>query len=234
MKIFVDTIIKIFDKDGKEIRRDVYTDDPPVQNFLVILRNCLSRQPDGLPTTIIQLTLDKATDINGSQYTSLPDIFNVGNYFATDAPMCEQLQLANAPDTWGIVIGSDDSPYTVTQYKLFSPYPCGRGVGYFNYLDTDVIQPYFDGTYVIWGLHRLMINDSDSPQWVREVGIIAYDSGAGRLVLISRDIVSPPIQVPPRGVLDITILFRGIMSLYQAFIRLDWASPVETSTRGVV
>jgi len=234
MKIFIDTIIRVLDRDGREIRRDVLVGDPPVQNFLVMLKNVLSRPPDGLPTNVIQLTLDKATDINGSQYTPIPDIFYTGDYFATDAPMCEQLQLVGAPNTWGIVVGSDDSPYTPTQYKLFLPYPCGRGVGYFNYLDTEVIQPYYDGTYVVWGLHRLAINDSDSPQWVGEIGIIAYDTGTGRFVLISRDVISPPIQVPPRGVLDITILFRGILSLYQAFMRFDWASPVETSSRTVL
>jgi len=233
MKIFIDTIIRILDRDGKEIRRDVLVSDPPVQNFLVIIRNCLSRPPDGLPAQIMQLSLDNATDINGSQYTPKPEMYIFGDYLATDAPMCEQLQLSRAPDTWGIVLGSDDSPYTVTQYKLFSPYPCGRGVGYLNYLDTDIIQPYFDGTYVVWGLHRTAINDSDSPQWIREVGIIAYDTNVGRFVLISRDVISPPIQVPPRGVIDITILFRGILSLYQAFMRLDWASPVETSSRTV-
>jgi len=233
MKLFIDTIIRVLDRGGKELRRDVLVGDPPVQNFLVILRNCLSRPPDNLPSTVIQLTLDKATDINGSQYTPTPDEFVLENYFATDAPMCEQLQLTGAPDTWGIVVGSDDSPYTATQYKLFSIYPCGRGVGYFNYLETDVIQPYYDGTYVVWGLHRIAINDSDSPQWVGEIGIIAYDSYTGRLVLISRDVISPPIQVPPRGALDITILFRGILSLYQAFLRLDWASPVETTSVAV-
>jgi len=231
MKLFIDTIVRVLDKDGRELRRDVYINDPPVQNFLVILKNCLSKQPSGLPTTIIQLTLDKATDINGSQYTPTPDIFAYGDYFATDAPMCERLQLSGAPDTWGIVVGSDDSPYTPTQYKLFSPYPCGRGVGYLNYLDTEVIQPYFDGTYIIWGLHRIAINDSDSPQWIREVGIIAYATDTGRFVLISRDVISPPIQVPSRGIIDITILFRGIMSLYRAFTGLDWASTVETSSR---
>jgi len=233
MKILIDTIIRVLDKDGREIRRDVLIGDPPVQNFLVILKNFLSRPPTDFPTQVMQLSLDNATDINGSQFTPTPDMFRNNYYFSVETPMCEQLQLAGAPDTWGITVGSDDSPYTPTQYKLYSRYPCGRGVGYFNYLETEVIEPYFDGTYVAWGLHRVAINDSDSPQWVGEIGIIAWDFGGGRFVLISRDVISPPIQVPPRGVLDITILFRGIMSLYQAFTRLDWASPVETSSRTV-
>jgi hypothetical protein len=103
-----------------------------------------------------------------------------------------------------------------------------------NYLGTKVTEPAFDGTYVKIIIQRLIANEADEQQYVREVGLIAREFYTWRRFLLARDVISPAIAMPPKSLLEVNIVLAGILAPYNIFFRRDYAVGYQTSQRSIV
>ncbi|MHC1628475.1 MAG: hypothetical protein ACXQTI_06585 [Candidatus Nezhaarchaeales archaeon] len=211
------------DKDGRVLRKGVKHFNSFVKNFLVMIETMFKGEdslfPPPAPT--------QAVDVNGNPFTlSFPT--PEGNYgiplgWRVDADAGDRLIERGEPTDWGILVGSDDSPTTINFYSLVAPYPHGKGEGYMNYLSTEMTEPEFDGTYVKFTIRRLIINEADVSQLVREVGLVAREYYTWRKFLLARDVLTEPISMPPKSLLDVTIVIAGVLAPYNVIYTSDYA-----------
>jgi hypothetical protein len=221
-------------QDGKELLRGAKPFDSLLRNFIVMLETLFK----GMDTKFPPPSPSQIQDTSGTYKTltfPLPEAkYGIPLGWRVDAEAGDTLELRDEPTDWGIMVGYGDSPTTINFWKLENPYPHGRGVGYMNYLGTKVTEPTFDGTYVKFTIQRLIANEADQPQYVREVGLIAREYYTWTRFLIARDVITPQVTMPPKSLLEVTIVLAGIMAPYNIFFRKDFAVGYQTSQRSIV
>ena len=217
------------DKNGKVILKGAKPFNSFVKNFMVMLEAMFkgedSKTPPDTPT--------QAVDIDGNSFSlSFPtpeNHYGIPLGWRVNAEAGDTLFLRNEPTEWGIVVGSGDSPTTINFWNLESIYPHGKDEGYMNYLSTQVTEPEFDGTYVKFTIQRLVVNEADVSQIVREVGLIAREYYTWKRFLIARDVLDPPITMPPKSLLEVTIVIAGVMAPYNILYSSDLSVGYEAS-----
>jgi len=217
------------DKNGKVILKGAKPFNSFVKNFMVMLETMFkgedSKTPPDTPT--------QAVDINGNSFSlSFPtpeNHYGIPLGWRVNAEAGDTLFLRNEPTEWGIVVGSGDSPTTINFWNLESIYPHGKDEGYMNYLSTQVTEPEFDGTYVKFTIQRLIVNEADTSQIVREVGLIAREYYTWKRFLIARDVLDSPVTMPPKSLLEVTIVIAGVMAPYNIIYSSDLSVGYETS-----
>jgi len=222
--------LTVKDKNGKELKRVVQPMRSLLKNFMVMLETMFM----GKDTFWNLYTPSDAIDVDGNHFklsVSVP----AGNYgtpigWRIDAEAGEILYERGEPTDWGIMVGASDDPNTINFWNLAQPYPHGKGVGYMNYLSTEISEPYFDGSNVVIKVKRLMVNEADVEQTVREIGIIAREYHTWKRFLIARDVLDTPMTIPAKGLLDATIVIQGILAPYQVYYLEDYSVGHETST----
>lgn len=221
-------------RDGKPLMRIAKPFDSLLRNFIVMLETLFK----GMDTKFPPPAPSPVVDISGN-YVSLSfpapnNIYGIPLGWRVDAEAGDILLRRNEPTDWGIMVGSDDSPTTISFWKLGAPYSHGKGTGYMNYLDTTVTEPEYDGTYVKFSIKRLIVNEADVSQIVKEVGLIAREYNTWTRFLIARDVLPSPITMPPKSLLEVTIVIEGILVPYQIYYRKDYAIGSETSRKAIV
>jgi len=226
--------------DGKDILRGVKHFDSFVRNFMVMIESVLLGQHS-------RFTLppySNATDVTGSSVQlgrpSPPSGSSGGSsgdpYFGWSivADAGDRLEFFGLPTDWGILVGSGDSPTTINFWKLESPYPHGRTVGRMNYMSSNITEPVFDGSYVRFDIKRIIINESDATQIVREVGLVGLEYRTRNKFLFARDVITPPISMPPKSMLEITIVLAGLLAPLNIFFRRDAGVGTDSSIRSII
>lgn len=216
-------------KDGCELVRVVQPMRSLLRNFMVMLETMFK----GEDTFWNPPPPSEITDVNGnSTYLTFPTPngqYGIPLGWRIDAEAGDVLYERGEPTDWGIMVGASDDPNTINFWNLAQPYPHGRGVGYMNYLDTEMKAPYFDGSNVVMEIKRLVVNDSDAQQTVREVGIIAREFYTWTRFLIARDVLDYPINMPPKSLLEVTIIIQAILAPYNVFYVDDYSVGYESS-----
>lgn len=108
-------------------------------------------------------------------------------------------------DSIGIVIGKGLTPFNFEQYRLDSIIPNGGGAGQFAYQSFNpIIKEYNVGSKIYKVTHsRVFNNNSSSSITVTEVGI--YNKMVNEYnTLVTRDVLTTPIVVPPASKLTIS------------------------------
>jgi len=227
---YISLVVK--NKEGKELRRAVQPMRSLLRNFIVMLETMFK----GMDTLWNKYTPSDAIDVNGNKFKlSFPT--SGGRYgiplgWRIDAEAGEKLKERGEPTDWGIMVGSSDDPNTINFWSLSQPYPHGSGSGYMNYLDTIVKEPYFDGSNVCIEIKRIIVNEANVSQTVREIGIIAREFYTWKRFLIARDVLDSPIDVPPKGMLEVTIVIQGILAPYNVFYVDDYCVGYDSSKVG--
>jgi hypothetical protein len=121
-----------------------------------------------------------AIDITGTSRTTSIYIFRV-NAGSGDA-------------SYGIVVGSSDTPVTRDDYKLGSQISHGNGTGQLVYGAVSVDAPITYGTGYLTRVTRVFSNNSGSNVTVKEMGI--YSTQAGYSFCIIRDVLTTPVTIP--------------------------------------
>lgn len=231
IKGYVSLILR--DGSGKVIDNRIIEMDSLVRNFLVMIEAIFK----GIDSLYPQ-TLSSFTDINGNSVTpSFPTpqgVYGIPLGWRVDAEAGEVLKTRNEPTDWGIMVGSDDSPNTITVYRLYSPYPHGKGAGYMNYLSTSVSEPYFDGQYVRIDIKRVVANEADVYQVVKEIGLIAREYNTWNRILLAREVLSSPINMPPKSMLEVTISIVAVPALFNTIYVSDYSVGGELSTKSTI
>jgi hypothetical protein len=153
-----------------------------------------------------QFACDASTpviDIGGTtRYYQLPtniydSLSNSGMYINSGA----------GDSSFGLVVGSSDTPNTVNQYTMGAIIPHGTGSGQLSYGTHTIENPSNPtGTnYWFFRIIRTFTNNSGASITVKEIGLIvrAKDSSNNlRYFLIARDVISP-VTVPNGATLTV-------------------------------
>jgi len=116
----------------------------------------------------------------------------------------------------GIIVGTSDTPNTLTTYALGGKISHGTGSGQLVYgAETveDVTNP--SGNDLQFRITRTFTNNSGSTITVKEVGLLVkkFDaSGASRSWLIARDVLPSPVDVPDGATLTIRYVVKITVS----------------------
>lgn len=231
-------VLELRDRHGKVLRRDVRDFDPFVRNLIVLLENVLKGEDTFVSENIMPITLSNATDVEGNSFTPMPySSYNpegARQYWNIVADAGDVLIQRGEPTDWGILVGYGESPTTINFWSLENPYPHGRGQGYMNYLSTELTPPEFDGNYVKFTVKRRIINDATVTQRVTEVGVVAREFHTWRKLLIARDLLDTPIDMPPASLLEVTIVIQALPAPFNIITTLDYGVPEEVSSRHTV
>lgn len=112
----------------------------------------------------------------------------------------------------GIIVGSDNTPNSITTYKLVTKILHGSTSGLLLYGASsieDVTNP--SGNDLQFRMTRAFTNNSGATITVKEIGILGYgkDSGpAARSWLIARDVLPSPSDVPDGATLTIRYIVK--------------------------
>jgi len=180
----------VLDKDGKEIHRE----KKPMDSFTQNVMNLLGMFDAGGWVAI---------DVNGNSVT-----FTFKN--ATDDYLYNAEVLApSGEDKYGILVGSSDTAFDVTQYNLGSKISHGTGSGQLQYGDTSVVD--YGADYKTW--QRAFDNLSGADVVVKEIGMFAKvtreESGVPKAyyVMLARDVITTT-TVPNGGRLIVKYTFK--------------------------
>jgi len=180
----------VLDKDGKEIHRE----KKPMDSFTQNVMNLLGMFDAGGWVAI---------DVNGNSVT-----FTFKN--ATDNYLYNAEVLApSGEDKYGILVGSSDTAFDVTQYNLGSKISHGTGSGQLQYGDTSVVD--YGADYKTW--QRAFDNLSGADVVVKEIGMFAKvtreESGVPKAyyVMLARDVITTT-TVPNGGRLIVKYTFK--------------------------
>jgi len=127
----------------------------------------------------------------------------------------------NAPDnddTYGIVVGSGDTPVSPTDFNLASKIPHGTSSGQLDY-DTHTTTSSFSSTSSYVEISRIFTNKSGGDVIVKEVGMITWNYRMDRYnavttdvkFLVARDVLPSPILIP--NLASLTVRYRISLSL---------------------
>jgi hypothetical protein len=106
------------------------------------------------------------------------------------------MQAGAGVTSYGIVVGSSDTPVTRDDYRLGSQIAHGSGTGQLMYsaMSHDAPTPYSTG-YLTRAM-RVFTNNSGGDVTVKEVGVVIYYTNNPYYFLIIRDVLSTPVTIP--------------------------------------
>jgi len=106
-------------------------------------------------------------------------------------------------DSFGIVIGTGDTPVTADDYNLESKIAHGTGAGQLSYGAVTLYDPdIVDSNKTRQRIMRSFTNNSGADITVKEIGLIVKTSGDDYLVMVLRDVIVAT-TVPDGGTLDL-------------------------------
>lgn len=118
----------------------------------------------------------------------------------------------------GLVVGSGNTPFSVSQYSLAAEIAHGTSVGQLTRGATTFIPPSIatDGKSVSMSIERAFANGSGSDVVVKEVALKGYpyytqyydSSAVGDTHYFSRDVLDTPITVPPGQTLAVRVVIK--------------------------
>ena len=106
-------------------------------------------------------------------------------------------------DYQGIVIGTDATAVTISDYKLAAQIAHGAGSGQMNHLGTVITSPTVSATESYYTLTRQIINLSGASITVREIGI--YGRGGTVYFCYVRDVLGAEKVIPDGG--SVTVIY---------------------------
>jgi hypothetical protein len=110
-------------------------------------------------------------------------------------------------DSYGILIGSSDTPVAIGQYNLVSKIAHGTGSGQMSY-GTSTVEALTKDTTWQFRVVRTFTNNSGATITVREIGLFIQVTNPTRQVMLVRDVPTSPINVPAGS----TLTLRYIIS----------------------
>jgi hypothetical protein len=165
--------LELKDKDGKVLEKRRFPSHTYVVPFFICLDAHLASR---------DMNLTKIDGTTGATY--------VGWYSAYTEFV---VTAGYGVTTGGIVIGTSDTPYSPTQYRLQSIINHGSGVGQMLYGVQTIDQPQLiTGGYRVV-LSRVFNNVSGASITVKEIGVYMYAYNVGNFMM-ARDVI-PPVTV---------------------------------------
>lgn len=140
-------------------------------------------------------------DTGGTNRT--PDATNYGHF---------DMKAVVNTDTYGPVIGTDNTAVTMNDYQLGAQIAHGTGTGQMQYLATSIPSPSVDATTSSFTLTRQFINVSGATINVNEIAIYGRaQSGITRYnFCFARDVLGSPVAVPDGGAFTLIYTVQAV------------------------
>jgi hypothetical protein len=130
-----------------------------------------------------------------SQFANVQAIIpDTGGTSRTDYLLPIRLTAGAGVTTYGIVVGSSDTPVTRDDYKLGSQIAHGNATGQLMYGAMSFDAPVAYGTGYLFRAMRVFTNNSGADVTVKEIGIYFYDTNYYYCMI--RDVLSTPVTIP--------------------------------------
>jgi len=181
-KVYIE--IEVRDRNGNIIEKRKEPSRTWVQNFMNLLWGIFSGAP-------FQVTLPNAS-------TNTVNISRCCDAYLT-------VNAGQNDDSFGIVVGSGTTAYSVSQYTLSQQIQNGTGNGQLLYGSTTVNTVVDTGSSLVIQIVRTFTNDSGSSVSVNEIGLMISvgQSCANWKFLIARDVLSSGVTVPNGSTLTV-------------------------------
>lgn len=202
--------IKVFDKNGKVIKKKRFKCKSFLLNFARFLHAVLAGTTDTVvDTSGISRSVTGVKDEGTINFDHYLSEFDVQFFIATGA---------EGDDSLGLVVGSGTTAVSPSDYALESQIPHGSADGQLYHYATTFVEPYSDAEGLHFEIYRQFANHGSITVSISEAGIITYfrfymkDGKLGTLInqtayfLIIRDVFSA-IDIPPAGGAEIRYIF---------------------------
>jgi len=196
-KMYITLVVR--DRNGKVIKRKRMVAKSWVGNIIGLLSCLLSGGTTGTSSTSVYPIVTRAdlVDTGGTARGLFLGVSISGTVLGAVAPSGE--------DSFGIVVGSSDTPVTMRQYNVLGKIPHGSGSGQLMYGATSITTLTKESTWY-FNITRTFTNQSGADIVVREVALIVrlpYASSYTTFFMLARDVIPNGITVPNNGTLTV-------------------------------
>jgi hypothetical protein len=194
--------IEVRDKNGKLLERKRIKSHSWLKQFIAWLRMCALQGGSVLTSTINDVTgTVRTVPSTAAEYASA---FTMGYNGGAGV------------DTYGMVVGSGDTPNSISTYALASKIAHGTGSGQLVHGATtveDVVNP--SGNDLQFRTTRTFTNNSGASVTVKEIGIYGTVKDTSyniRYFCIVRDVLSSPSSIPDGATMTIRYIVKITVS----------------------
>jgi hypothetical protein len=192
---------EVRDKDGKIIQKGKFPAKSWVGNIIRLLNAFWKVWWSASSATLYYITTPSVLLDTTNTTRSLTIVTGGGGSFGGAAP---------AGDTSaGILVGTSDTPVSLSQYNLLSLIPHGSGVGQLSYGAT-VVDDLITDTIYYFRIIRTFTNNSGSSITIREIGL--FLKLTAQSFMFARDVPTSPINVPNGSTLTIRYIISHSIS----------------------
>lgn len=175
--------IEVRDKDGKLLVQRKFQAHSWVLNFIRAIR--------GLMYSVANSGVETLTDTDGNT-RAFPNLYQENSAIF-------KIVAGAGDSSFGILVGTSDTPVSPTDYKLGDQILHGSDTGQMLYGDTFLEEVNSSDSTYYFRIIRTFTNNSGSSITVKEVGLAfrhKHADGSLRHYLIARDILPTPTTVP--------------------------------------
>ena len=199
---------EVRDKNGKLIEKGKFPAKSWVGNIVGLLSAILSMWSNMWSAYSTGMSRADLTDVGGTaRGISIGSAASGGNVVGGCAPAGDA--------TAGIVVGSSDTPVSLSQYSLGALIPNGTGSGQLLYGATNV-ETLSKGATWLFRIVRTFTNSSGASVTIREIGLYVRlgksDSPYYYSCMLARDVPTSPIIVPDGSTLTVRYIISHSLS----------------------
>jgi hypothetical protein len=199
--------IEIRDRNGKLLERKQFKSHSWLKQFIQILKGEFATSCNGSGNGNVNINDESGTarsypyHTNTSCPTYLMNLSTLG---------------AIGDVTQGIIVGSGDTPNSLTTYSLASKIAHGTGNGQLYYGSEtveDVTNP--SGMDLQFRIIRIFTNNSGASVTVKEIGLLVKKEDASvnlRSFLIVRDVLVSPLSIPDGATMTVRYIIKITIS----------------------
>ena len=125
---------------------------------------------------------------------------------AENAPAVMEAAAMERNDNYGVIVGAGSTAVTRDDYDLETQYKDGLGANQLVHGKTTVEDVNGTPPDSVWRVIRTFTNESDATITVREIGLAVLCQG--NYVLIARDVLSTPEDIPSAASLTVRYVFK--------------------------
>ena len=199
--------LEVRDKEGRVISSRRERSRSLLRNFALIVRTLLAGNIAGLITHTPFDVSVSITKRDGGTF-SFPNL----TYCVTEttpekeAPSVMEAAAMERTDSYGVIVGGGTTPVTKHDYDLESQYKDGINANQLLHGKTTVEDVNGTETDSVWRVIRTFSNESGATITVREIGLAVVCQG--NYVLIARDVLSTPEDIPDAASLTVRYVFK--------------------------
>ena len=191
-KVKMEIECEIRDKDGKLIKKTRQKADSLVKNFAGLLRGIMYGAANNVSTPV--------KDTTGT-IRNVPAVTASGHSIMNVAAGVND-------DSYGLQVGTGDAPVTRDDYKLESKISHGSGSGQLLYGAVTVESVNGTPPASRFRIIRTFTNNTTETITVKEIGLVCLHGWQYWTILIARDVLSTPQDVPSGATLTVRYIFE--------------------------